>query len=836
MWIVEVFILYCDDHDFVSLYKYFSLRLPVPFLQINTMNRDAAHSLRNEISIDSSRPKTLTNIFIIKGKVVKKSLIALAVTTALVGCGGSDSSSDVEAASYVTYQGKILDSDYIDGAQVCLSFNTTAGCDTDYVATTSSDGSYSIEVPESELESAQVVMVTAELEQPIAARSIRSASTISYSLISAPDQRDLIVTPFTTQVTNQMQLNSSERSDMSIDTQIALAQKSVIEQNDLVDVDSHLIFGDYIQDQVTDLQERAELARQWQKRAAELRDEHIANGALDDWDTVTVFVWNLWQHSYHTDEYFERYEEYVMYTNLDDDEYKESFTGTQWLVDEYGNQLDGNKLQEYRESSTWSKGTVKGHTFFTFDYDQDSVFNFTGERAFKGNYHHNDQGLKVVELWNLYNEGNPLDEGGRNEEGRIYCSEFDVVAALNEYQEGDQLDGCVDFVEHSVKEDTLQGIDLVTFEDAQFYFKDSSNYVNTNFVGYREKREFLSGLNGEQGTSLYKDWNAKSQITDEVKPHPYNQIKKDLVSADGNVEQYNARATWPEVELYTKTDAGQILQFSQINFVAWGQYAPSFPHETYKQTELFDTLTVESTPLNETMIYDNDNNREFAWQSPVVEGEDDKLMVVYLLDATWDKEALVYSADSKFSAITSSDEYYMDTWHGPENDFEVSMTLDYPRADAVFIDKSVTFEENTVNSKAFSPAIYSDTKWQVSNTNMPADLFGYIFGTGENYVFTSNTTVTATQEQQICWEENYEQGSMNSRLESPRGGDMVFSLYCNGWVDDNVYNAEARSQWLMSVTDVKEDGSFDAEIKTFAFGVNSFTAEPFVTYQVSFTK
>ena len=71
---------------------------------------------------------------------MKKSLFALAITSALAACGGGGGGSPAPS----TISGKVIDG-YIEGATVCLDLNGNLACDPGEPSDTSKkDGSYSL--------------------------------------------------------------------------------------------------------------------------------------------------------------------------------------------------------------------------------------------------------------------------------------------------------------------------------------------------------------------------------------------------------------------------------------------------------------------------------------------------------------------------------------------------------------------------------------------------------------------------------------------------------------------------------------------------------------------
>ncbi|MGR5167049.1 hypothetical protein ACPV5L_07520 [Vibrio astriarenae] len=678
--------------------------------------------------------------------------------------------------------------------------------------------------------------MTAELTQP-GSRSSKTEQGVTYSVVSQKGNTELTVTPFTTQVTGQVQRNQSSRGQLGFETQIALAQQDVINLNGLSDLDNDTVFGDYIEDQVTALQQRAELATVWQTRAAEIRTEYINAGILDEWDTLSVFVWNVWQHSYHTNDYFERYEEYVMLTKQESSGYTELFEGTQWLVDENSQPVTSAKLQEFNETIHWGDNEVSGNTFWTFDYDQDQDFSYSGERAFAGTHQLNQQGLLSMELLEFYNEGNPSDEGGYDEPGRHYCPDFDVVAALADYQQGELLPACVDFAQISTREDTVEDDLLYNNEEVRFLFKPANHeHFDMSFIAYYELREFMFGLKGEQGTTILKDWNAKSLVTDEVKPHPYNEIEINTVDSLGYIKQTTEAANWTNKDRYNVTQASSLRQLVQVNHVAWGKTGGAFIHEDYQQAEDLETFDYKIAPISKKTIFDEHSGRTIEWQSPVLD-QDGELYIVATLDSKWDKQGLIYSADARFTPIMESDEYEIESSWGPVEEVKVSTTLTYPASDATFVSQVRDVDGSSTTTMTFSPAIYSEDNWTVTSPDMPEALFSFIFGSGSNYSFVAQTPVNAFAGTQICWDDNHTGAVMTSELVSSFGGDMVFTLYCNPyWIDNGYYDNGAPSQWLLSAVDSDSDGSFNAELTAFDFGANTFTDSPRHTYSVSFTQ
>lgn len=765
---------------------------------------------------------------------MKKHYLSVAVAMVLVGCGGSDGSDDTPVPSVVAYQGKLLDSQYIAGAEVCLDFDAAEACSSGFSGSTDSDGAFEIEVPESSVESARELKVTAVLPGKVAAaRSVADAAAPAYTLITSADDNEVIVSPFTTQVADKIKINSNLRSALPLETQIALAKKDVINQNDFDDIEEDEIFGDYVGKQNGNLRDRAEKAAAWQARAALLRAQYVSNGALKEWDSVDAFVWNVWQHAYHTNRYFERYEEYVMLSRDDGTTYEERFEGSQWMVDENGDQIPGAKLQDYAEQSSWGDGEVSGYTYFVFDYDQDGVFAFEGERAFTGNYERNEQGLLSVDLLEFYNEGNPLVEGGHNEDGREFCPDFDITGLAAGYQEGDVLPSCVDFVQGTTRSSTTSDGDLFTEEQARFYFKRDDS-VDMNFVAYYEEREFMNGVDGELGTNIYKDWDAKTFATEEVQPYRFNEVAKNYVDADGFKTQESAGANWTDRSPYFAIEKSPLRLFTQVNYASWGSYAPAFVHETHQELADKELFSYFITPINYTNFYDPKGDRTIAWNTASVD-ENGERLVFAKLDSAWDELNGVYEETLVLSPILDSASYEMNSEDGPVSEVVVSTELTYQSLGSVFADKSVAVGGEPESAVTFTPAIYSEQEWAVSSDIGDNDLFEYLFGDGSAYVFTKERSFTKVDGSGLCGSET--DTTVNTQLMSEYGGDMVFTLYCNEWwIDSDYYTGAAPSQWVLQDVNVLGSDSFTAKLNAYANGANVFTDEPMASHEITFSR
>ncbi|MCG7587613.1 hypothetical protein, partial [Photobacterium sp. OFAV2-7] len=512
-----------------------------------------------------------------------KTILALSVASALLtGCGGGDSQSPKTQPGVSTFKvsGSAFDSDYIGNASVCLDFNILQSCESDFTTKTDANGNFEFDVPESYLNQLSGAVVTVEIDsssaQTKSAKSSEITSTPSYQTLLAlsSDRQSVYISPFTTQVTDKVILKGAMQGQ-DIEAVVAQVIPEVKEMNKMSAVSDTILFGKYLEMQnqfVTDVLTKAEKSKQWRKRATEIKKTLKSDPAYSEWQTIKPIVWNVYQYSYHTDKYIERYEEYIYLSKQENGKTIERYEGQQWLLDGSGQQDLSSKLQAYHEDKTWTDDTLETHTSWEFDYNQDGSFDFKGEKLASGNYKVNEKGELSISQIELYNEGDPSAEGGTAQK-RQYCTNFDLSAEMTKYKNGEAIDPCVDMVqlrEFGNHKDKVKG--FVSTDAMSEYKKpddDITQPIQTDYVAYFENREFYWTLDGGQGTNIYKDWDAKSKSSFKLDRSPFNSLSENYVDAKGYIHRLVGAPIWPGASQNSDVNASTIKLLGQWNPVSW---------------------------------------------------------------------------------------------------------------------------------------------------------------------------------------------------------------------------------------------------------------------------
>ncbi len=787
---------------------------------------------------------------------MKLSKLNLALLTVLAGsltaCGGdSGSSSDTPESIPVvktqTITGVAITDDYMADAKVCLDFDVATPCSTDYTAQTNAEGEFSITVEgEDDIEQLAQAVVTVQVPDTATRTLLRSgASTINYQSYLAQGSDDTVnINPFTSQVVDNVILNGGGKT-ASLESLINNAIDAVKDLNDLSDVDNNALFGDYLNS--SDIIAKAEQGMAWKQRAIEIKKQLNANSEYQGWDTVRPIVWNVYQHSYHTGQSFERYEEYIYLAKTVDGVLTEQFEGQQWLVDE-NSQPDLNaKLQNYKETKVWQgyslgKGEQTINTFWEFDYNQDGEFGFKGEKISKGEY---EIGLDktTITLMELYNEGNPAIEGGWDL-NREYNKDCDLDAEFTKYQNQQTLDACVDMVQKREWKHYLDTeLGFVSEDIASEYKKpnnDITQPVDTSFISYYEIREYYTKLDGTQGSNIYKDWDAKSQANLELQQEPYNEVLKSYFTAEGKEFSMQNLPIWPGQSQTNNASASTSNLLSNWNPVSWGSYANGYSFATKQKSGDF-ALTI--TPTNQSTAYDANSGRNISLNLPyLVDGEPVK--VIEQSQALQENGLKVVT---NFYPVTEAKEHYLNTYHMPESPLkvEVEITKDATLSEAQMPTATQTVtvgDSNTLsNAPTFTDGYFSDEqKWNITSSDLPAELMALLFNNGSSFSFVQKTAINnSTFNDALCWDKNVDSVLMD--LAYHKAGDIVVTVNCEGnWVNNQSYGvmseANSPSQYLLRMTEQFTNGTFKAELLGWEYGLNSYQDAPTARYTLEFSQ
>ncbi|MET4693451.1 hypothetical protein [Endozoicomonas lisbonensis] len=755
--------------------------------------------------------------------------IPLAIASALILAGCSDNSSDSPSSPpsepTVTLSGIALDGDYLSDATVCLDQAMNNSCTGEIVGTTDSDGKFSLEVPESAAATGSQILVIPG--------SHKSSGALYRTLIdNSENSHSLTVSPFTTQVSDKVAMGENNNLPFAI----RQAQSEVIEQNDFSANDQSIIFGDFLShhdhDNYDAIVTRARESKLWLERAREREAELKNNPDYAQWDSIHVVAWNIWQHSFHTHAFFERYEESVHLKKKENGKKIERIEGTQWFVDENGIKTD-DILQNWTESKKWDTGQLTVHTFFEFDYNRDGLFQFQGEKAAIGTYQYNDQGLLVMDMMELYNEGDPSLEGGNEQPARKFCPNFDILSELNKLSSKDPFDPCVDFVEQRMFKDSIDSSGTPTEADLMTEWQKPGNAslpVEMSSPAYYEERYTYWLENGGKSSEIFRDWEAKSENL--KLDNPFNVVQKDSITSEGVLFNKIMAPGWdnpPEREFAVPNSS--LRPLNQVNLVAWNQFAPTYHSETSeKDLQGNRNLSIEAFILN-TSSKETDSGKKIQLNLPV---EDENPILTARLQ--WNNKLETLAGEWTFSPIRNGVDESIDSDHGPDKKVYVKQTLvhqdsvkgirgAYQTTQVEGAGVPGRIEKNPV----FTPDFFSDISWSVVSKDLPAELMKLLFNGGTQFRFIDRIPAKELQPPaNICWDQDIFSVDFNTL--NYRGGDMIVSIRCgDGWW--------LRDQYMLRIKEpLDQTGHFTAELMTWKKGGNSFIDSPAEKYNLTFTR
>ncbi|CAE6905746.1 hypothetical protein [Vibrio sp. B1FLJ16] len=777
---------------------------------------------------------------------------ALSVLAAVIsGCGGSDSGSNDIEPTYTTVSGTAISSVALSSSLVCLDFDATSSCNSGYETETDSDGNFSINVEDS-VDLSQAVITVIEEQKVRAFSSLSSTQsvedTINYQsyIALASDSKNITVSPLTSQVTDKVILNGSQQVE-DFNVTLKRATVEVKELNEMTDIDDDVLFGNYLDTSNTtteissQVQKKASQVSQWRQRANEIKKELKDNPDYSDWNIIKPVVWNVYQYSYHTGEYINRYEEYVYLARHDSGNLIERYEGTQWLVDTEGNPIPDAILQHYEEDKSWEDDEITVHTYWEFDYNQDKSFDFKGEKFARGNYTKSANDNHELEMLELYNEGNPADEDGWWQD-RHYDENCDLESEFKKLSLDETLDTCVDMYEiREYNNYTDAGGKSVKLDYMTEYKKpgdDITQPITFDYVAYYEEREIYWMPNGGQGTDIRKDWDAKSKAAFDLDQKPFNVIQRSYLESNGERSLVNEVPVWAGQASSTDSTASTIRLLSQVNPMSWGSMGNAFVYEDLSDTASKQEFTSVTTPLNISTEYDENRQDYVTLNLPYIDANGDRAEVIKH-SLTLDKETGSVTAETTFEPISDSDAHNLTPEMGPVQAVTVNTAIEQLDAVNGIVpgNQTITVNDEQSTSPAFTDG-YFKSSWNVTSSDLPDTLMSLLFAGGNDFTFQSSRNINDDNlNGSMCWDKDVDRVDMD--LMYLNAGDLVLTVYCDGnWVnnEDSGTGSSHPSQYLLKMTKQLEDtGTFTATLNSWNYGENIFFDDPTI-YTLEFTK
>ena len=351
---------------------------------------------------------------------MKIQTLSLLLAPFITGCFSSSSDSlPEETPPKPSFQlaGVAINQSYLSGDIVCVDGMFEDPCSRGYSSTVKENGQFSISIPESvhaELEN-YVVSVLPEAQYRSSDRAViqgvvrPSNKTVRQISPRSSEIVTVVVSPFTTELTNIIQFQDST---MKPQAKLPAAEREMLDRYHMDVQDADILFGDYIDEQRTELINKARHISSNLARAAELESDVKAKEG-DDWNYIKAISANVWQHSYYTQETFERYEEKVTRRNYDAMGIiaSEHVTIEQWFVDENSLKTGTRKsLVDFKHS--WNGDERTTYTYFERDLNQDGESKLLGQQYSKTEVSNVD-GAIHESTFQVFNESNPADERWR---------------------------------------------------------------------------------------------------------------------------------------------------------------------------------------------------------------------------------------------------------------------------------------------------------------------------------------------------------------------------------------------------------------------------------------
>lgn len=772
-------------------------------------------------------------------------LIAVLVLSACGGGGDSDNSSDnggTGTPTDITLSGRALSGDYLAGQTVCLDLNASQRCDSsEPQTTTDSQGRFTFTLPKTQ--QASVSQAWAILSpQPTSSRVAARATTPS--LLGYFDGTEFAISPYTHQlVTSANQVERQHQYQSSI----AAKEKQQIASElglTIQEANAQKLFSDYLAagDAHSDALAEGALTKEQQHiEATALQAElaaALANNNPQGWTSVQVNIRNRWSHSFHLQTMQHIRQQEVIYSKRVGAIETTKTEGTQWLLDENGGYNPSLALQRYINEVTkdWEQKHYREWASWAFDYNQDGNASFKGEKASRGTFSQDANGLYSYHTMEFYNEGDPASEGAGSRPERTYCDGFDIQAEMRRWSANPDniaVDRCVAFVE---KRDIVESVDAQgawVNNDTMTEWHKPSN-VNSWLVNdklppsYYEPRSQRVTAQGDVQRLTQHDWHALTLNAPGLDQSPFNVSRDEQQQHNGDKTIKLSQPLWRYGSKLGSSITGfERVELQNYNPTRWGRYSDAYIEQNYQQQAGGFTL--------QSRIFQQDERQLEGIEHPLNLKFTGNVAPFTTQDWQFDNATQTLKVKHHYQPVTE----------------EIVFVLPWPRyvIEANPMDLEVSIQQQTSNgmpsatqvtrvdggqsisAPTFAQGIFSaPLRWTVTPADTAPEvtvLLELLFGQAP-FGFTADRDTSALRQ---CESGRSGTSVQQNLLFAPIGGDMVLNVTCHETSGDWVME-----QYLLRVTAPFNGTAFQAELLDYAEGANIYRDEPRQRYPLTFIK
>lgn len=785
---------------------------------------------------------------------MKMHRLSLLATLVLAACGGSDdSNSDSDSGNTtpppatVTLKGRALIDNYLSGQRVCLDANADQQCDATEATTevtTDQQGDFTLTVPEAQQDEATQAWVIVAPQQESVAKTTEQASLPAGALLGYFDGSNYIVSPYTHQLvtsTDPELRKTQYATSIATNTKLDIADEQGLSSQEMTE---QKLFGDYLaasNEESAELGQQASIKHEQQIEAAELQAQLTAelasSGNPEGWQSVTVSIRNLWQHSFHLQEmqYVRKLD--VIYAKREGEIETTQYDGFDWLTDKWGNYTKDLPLQRYKGDTEkdWGKNLLREYAYWEWDYNQDGDATFKGEMAAAGTFNADENGLTHRDVTEFFNEGNPVTEGADDRPTNEFCEEFDIRAVMDNWLDHPEqaISACVSFVETRKQNKYLENNGDLVSKDIMTEWKapeDNSDWqVNLQVApDYHEPRTEIVTKEGDVRRITQYDWQAKSINYPDLAQSPFNVVNDEEQRHNGQEFTLLTQPMWgggaDDTLGLTVAGSGK-MELQSYNPTRWGELDSSYLEQDFLKKE--NTYTLESR--------------------------------FFRLDRTTPAE-LEWSLDLKYAG--ESEPFTTQSWEYNESNMTLKATYQYrilegeipdtqPRLDAIMQGSPMTLvttikvvqedgldtatqttqvdNSEKIDAPAFAQEIMtSGLKWNIVSSDPSSnELIDLLFGSMPMQ-FTASRDVGL----QCRYDPTRQTRILQELLFAPVGGDMVVTISCQwdgGWWGRD-------KQYLLRMTEAYDGSRFAADLLEYNRGANIYREAPVNRYPLAFTQ
>ncbi|WP_163133124.1 hypothetical protein [Agarivorans sp. Alg241-V36] len=507
---------------------------------------------------------------------LKKHLLTLSITSALVACGGSGSETNngVTPVESVNVSGKVIDG-YIQGAIVYLDLNLNRQLDEGEPFTTSDNtGSYQLTVLETQIEQAQKAPIRAYVGDGAVDLDTGEEFSDSPVLLSTPPLTALsihttppaaAITPFTTDLNSKVEETLEQVVAGTVELSQLLAElqgaKAELAEEYGVD-DKEALLGDFLDEGNVDAELREELRGVAEQRVKELQKDHQrqkeAEEQAEDGQIVKTGSTRESFVEWHTGELLHLLVEWqeVITVNEDGSRAVEKSGVKYFCESDYTLKVDGSgePIAYERYSVTQNldgQGGFTALTKFNIDKNGDGNALFFGQSYSIGEV---SEDMKTWEFIEYFDEGNPSDDDASLQDlGRVYDN-IDIVTAVAEKDLSE-----IDMIQYKRdKTELTESGNLVNTYNFHEYQADSFESLDSSSPKYMEMRSTTTNLDRTIHI-VEKDWGADGSINERSEQVSYASGSTTIINANP-VWAWRGDDIWEEYADY-RYDGGPLISY-----------------------------------------------------------------------------------------------------------------------------------------------------------------------------------------------------------------------------------------------------------------------------------